>query len=401
LFADQESVLFMRLRGRAGTAIVMLLLLAMMAVHLSLGLGISRAFHGDEIWTVNAILTKPFGSLIAFVLSRDNHPPLYYVIAKSWTLLGFASIPRVRLLSYLFSLLTLISFYLFHRRYRIVSWFAPCLLLATNPLLTYYAATVRPYALVVFLSSLLILSALTLRIKASSAWDQHDPALAAGEKTALQVIFYGTCLALGLTHYYGTLLAMILLAWDLLEKKISANRLMTIVTMLALLVWPILQTFFGSLDVQIQSNQWVKVVPFLSTFNNLMMAIFPLQLLSKQPHYIFSLALLIVLLLASLESISRWQPAAIVSRFRAISIGPIEYLAAPILVVYLFSVFADFKTPFSTPYYFLVCLPAAAVLFGILINKLSRRISPPVASLLLVAVVSAQWLLAVERIRLP
>lgn len=391
--------LFMHLRGRPTVAILMLLLLAMLAVHLSLGLRFSRPFHADEIWTVNAILANRFASLIAFILGQDSHPPFYYLVCKVWSLLGFDSIPGVRLLSYGFSLTTLLVFTVFHLRYRVVSFLAPCLLVATNPLFTYYSTFVRPYALVVLLAALVILSALALRTQSASVQGQRKSVFAPGERTKLQVIFYASCLILGLTHYYGTLLVVILLFWDLFERRISSKRIIGSAIMLTLLTWPILQILFGSLNYQVQSNGWVKVVPFLSTLNNLLMGVFPLQLLSRQPHYIFSLAMLVALLVVSRGSAPRWQLSASLARLRSVSISTVEYLFIPILLIFLFSLIADQKTPFSTPYYFLVCLPAVAVLFGMFIHRIANRISPAVAFLLLGAVASAQWLLAVEMAR--
>jgi hypothetical protein len=174
------------------------------------------------------------------------------------------SIPQVRLLSYGFALLAVASFVVFHTRYRLISLFVPLLLLGTNPLFTYYSATIRPYAMMVALASLVTLSALLLRERGSASSRLEVQ----GDLPIIRGIFYGTGLLLGLTHYYGTLYVAILLAIDAVERRISRSRLPGIGLFSLLLLWPLFQKLFGSLEKQAESNQWVEVLPFVSTFNN-------------------------------------------------------------------------------------------------------------------------------------
>ena len=182
------------------------------------------------------------------------------------------SIPQVRLLSYGFALLAVASFVVFHTRYRLISLFVPLLLLGTNPLFTYDSATIRPYAMMVALASIVTLSALLLRERGSASSRLEVQ----GDLPIIRGIFYGTGLLLGLTHYYGTLYVAILLAIDAVERRISRSRLPGIGLFSLLLLWRLFQKLFGSLEKQAESNQWVEVLPFVSTFNNFLMGNFPL-----------------------------------------------------------------------------------------------------------------------------
>lgn len=373
------------------------LVLAILAFQLSIGLRIPRIDHPDELWSLGAV-QRAYGPLLTFVLGQDNHPPLYYLIIKSWSLIAGNNLASVRILSYLFALLTLLLFALFFRRSSPLIFIAPLLLLATNPLFTYYATMVRPYAFMVLLAALAVLSNLELR---TIIPDRSQPRSLQASHTSLglQAIFYGSCLLLGLTHYYGCLYALILLAFEFLGRRISPSRLPSIIVGSLLFLWPLLQLYFGSLDRQIDSNSWVKVVPVVSTLNNALMGLFPAVLVSRQPAYLFSFALLICLAaivfkpqLAKRLAGGDW--------IRSAFNHPAGYLAMSVICVYLASLIADLRVPFSTPYYFLVGLPAVAILFAFAADSMRQRFGSLPVVILMAGVASVQLILVHQRILL-
>jgi len=83
-------------------------------------------------------------------------------------------------------------------------------------------------------------------------------------------------LLLGLTHCYGTLYVAILLAIDAVERRFNRSRLAGIGLFSLLLIWPLCQKLFGSLEMQAESNQLVEMLPFVSTLNNFSWGIYPL-----------------------------------------------------------------------------------------------------------------------------
>lgn len=340
-------------------------------------------------------------------------------MAKAWSALVGLSIPQVRLLSHGFALLAVACFVVFHARYRLISLLVPLLLLGTNPLFTYFAATIRPYAMVVALATLITLSALLLREQGTT---RSRPEIQ-GDLPMIRWIFYGTGLLLGLTHYYGTLYVAILLAIDTVERRISRSRLPGIGLFSLLLIWPVIQKLFGTLEKQAESNQWVNVLPFISTFNNMLMGDFPAVLISRQPAHLFASAVFAALVVAAFRSPARHRvaasqpPAPPFGTFRwsgleapAISsMRPLRelladrsiYLCLVIGLVYLFSALVDIAMPFSTPYYFLVCLPAAALMFEALCQAIERRLGIWPALLVLAGVVGCQLILTQQRLALP
>lgn len=340
-------------------------------------------------------------------------------MVKAWSALVGLSIPQVRLLSYGFALLAVACFVVFHARYRLIPLVVPLLLLGTNPLFTYYAATIRPYAMVVALASIVTLTALLLRERGS---DRFRP-LVQDDLPMLRWIFYGAGLILGLTHYYGTLYVTILLAIDAIDRRISRSYLPGIGLFSLLLIWPVIQKLFGTLQKQAESNQWVNVVPFFSTLNNLLMGNFPVVLLSRQPAYLFASVVFAALVVAAFRSprsqrtvpsqsspppfgTSLWNAPETLA---CTSVRPLRelladrrfYLTLIVSLVYVFSALVDLALPFSTPYYFLVCLPAAALLFDALCQAIERRLGIWPALLVLAGVVACQLILSQQRLALP
>ena len=82
----------MKLRGYLGLPGSVLILVGALAFQLSKGLRMARVDHPDEEWTLAAI-NSSFDQIVVFVLKEDNHPPLYYLVAKVWSLLLGLSIP--------------------------------------------------------------------------------------------------------------------------------------------------------------------------------------------------------------------------------------------------------------------------------------------------------------------
>jgi len=397
--------------------------LILLAFQLSSGLRLPRVDHADEVWTLDA-LRQSYGELVDFVLRQDNHPPLYYILAKFWAGLVGISIPHVRFLSYLFALLAVGLFVFFYFRFRLLTLFIPLVFLATNPLFTYYAATIRPYALVVALASLVTLSALLLRqSRCRSLTDDGERSIA-----WMRWVFYLGCLLLGLTHYYGTLYAAILLAIDFLERKISWSRAPGSLVLSLLLIWPVLQKLQGSIDVQAKSNLWVNVFPFVSTANNLLIGTFPSLMVSRQPAHIFSMFVFLCLLLGVVanrvagakaraalradlpDQMSDYFPSGGGTLGKHFSLGVMVemladrrvYLGLIIGIIFLFSLVADVLImPFSTPYYFLVCLPAVAILFESLCHAIERKLGLWPTFIFLAGVVACQLILAQQRLAQP
>jgi uncharacterized membrane protein len=378
----------------------MAVILAFLAGELAYGVNGISPPHPDEVWTLR-VLDMPLDAISSYIFAQDNHPPLYYLVAKVWSLVIGKGIDSIRLLSCLFGGLALAAILAFACLYRRISLLVPLLLLASNPLFVHYSSTVRPYSMVVFLTALATLSGLHLRHSILAERTSIFLPLARNPgRLVLILTFYSSCLLLALTHYYGTLYALILLAWDFVETHICRRRVPPMLVALAALIWPFCHFLIGSSASQIESNSWVRVFPFVSTLNNVLMALFPVQLISVKPHFVFNLSLILVIALILRPVHARWSLPAFAD-LTTIMASKEAYLALPIVVLYLFSAVVDLVHPFSTPYYFLVALPSSVVLMGIILAFIRRTFSSIPAFVLLSGVVCSQLLLAHQRLLLP
>jgi uncharacterized membrane protein len=374
-------------------------LVLLLSIKLSLGLRVPRVDHPDEIWTLD-VIQRSYGEIITFILGNDNHPPLYYLVIKAWSTIAGDGIGSVRLLSFLFGLLTLLLFALFRHRCRPIAFVAPLLLLATNPLFTYYSATIRPYAFLVFLAALATLSSMALRSERPGCHELQSAEDNPRRRAALQILFYGSCLLLGLTHYYGLLYAMILMVWEFWERRISVSRRPAIIVAALLFIWPLTQVLFGSLNEQIKANDWVNVVPVVSTLNNFLMGLFPSLVVSRQPPFLFSLGLMLCLGSLFLAQKSTLQQFGW-NRMGEFLQNDVTYLLSSLIIIFAASMAIDLRVPFSTPYYFLVGLPAMALLFGFWLRWLRGRLGLLPASVLIATVALTQSALTQLRLLAP
>jgi uncharacterized membrane protein len=392
------------------------LLLLLLLIHVSLGLRIPRVFHGDEVWTINRLMSN-YGQLLLHILKGDNHPPLYYLLSKGWIEITGATIPALRWLSFLFTSLTLSFLAWNYRRHPRLEMAFVMGLIGTNPLLTYYSATVRPYSLVVLLATVMTWSALMLKRNHPPEADlpiQVEGLITAGNLSSRRaaphsrgwtILYYGSALLLSLTHYFGTLYVFLATCFDLLSRRIERSPWKAILLILLIITWPLLQILTGTLDKQAEANSWVNVFPLISTFNNFLAGVFPLLIISRMPQLAFAMVLALVLLLLTLRPVlqtARLGPGGKRGWLDWLPTSDTAFLLVVVSAVVAAGCVADALLPFTTPYYFLVCLPAVTILLGRLLTATLRdRYSRGLCLLLTVAIVALQIQMAHQRLSLP
>lgn len=127
-------------------------------------IAINQSFWLDEAIGVIAAKTLSFKELAINFIKADNHPPLYYLLLKLWgDSLGYSEI-SIRLLSILFSILTLGIVYKIGELLNLKKGISllTVLLLATSPLYIYYSQEARMYSLATLTVSLSIYSFLLI-----------------------------------------------------------------------------------------------------------------------------------------------------------------------------------------------------------------------------------------------
>jgi mannosyltransferase len=107
----------------------------------------------DEVFSV-LVAKLRWSDLFRQVILDRIHPPLFYVVLKVWIAAVGSSAEKLRLLSVVFSVLTLAPLWSCMGQARLSKWVKLALLLAIacNPFLIFYSQEIRMYSLLCFLS---------------------------------------------------------------------------------------------------------------------------------------------------------------------------------------------------------------------------------------------------------
>lgn len=175
----------------------------------------------DEVFSVHAA-RHGWGALLDFVAVDLIHPPLFYVLLKSWmTLVGSEAVWWLRVLTVLTAAAAVVPVVLLCRELRLRTrvGHVALALMAVSGLLIQHARDVRMYSL------LLLLAACSLWLFA--CYSRATPDDKQGRRRILAALFASNLL-LVYTHYYGWLLVghelIFLLVWQ--RRKVRAFALM-------------------------------------------------------------------------------------------------------------------------------------------------------------------------------
>ena len=192
------------------------------------GLFEQYSFWRDEIFTA-AFISGGWIELFRDWIGPDVHPPLYFVIAKLWTSTFGISELTLRGLSFLFGIATIAVLWNDWNRNRRPQRLIALLFTISSPTFLYYSQEARSYSLMLFLSSWLVLLVLNQRCS------QDIPKK---EATRKSLTIYAVCIALSLTHYFGFILSLVVLIFDLWENKISIHRYASPLVACTICLWP-------------------------------------------------------------------------------------------------------------------------------------------------------------------
>lgn len=187
----------------------------------------SYGVFGDEVftlWTSEQGWRGLFGSVVGDVV----HPPLFYVLLKLWIGIGGQSLRWVKLLPALFSIASIVPFFLLYRELNLeprtmnlALW-----LLAVNGFLINHSQEVRMYSLLLLLA-------------VSSLWLFGRLANRDAGTAVIQVALFAVNFLLVFTHYYGwavvALEFIFLLIWK--RARLRSFAIATVVLVLCFSPW--------------------------------------------------------------------------------------------------------------------------------------------------------------------
>lgn len=167
----------------------------------------SYGLFGDEVFTLWTA-AQGWRSLFASVVGDVVHPPLFYVLLKLWIGIGGQSIFWLKLLSALFSIASVLPFFLLCRELKLpppamnlALW-----LMAVNGFLINHSQELRMYGLLLLLTL-------------TSLWLFATLVNQAGDITRTQALLCVVNLCLVFTHYYGWVVVAIELFFLLIRMR--------------------------------------------------------------------------------------------------------------------------------------------------------------------------------------
>ena len=252
-------------------------------------ISLNQSLWLDEAISAQVVKNYSYSNLVTKFSPSDFHPPLYYLVLKTWTsFFGYSEI-SLRLPSVIFSLLTI---YLVYRFYG----FAPSLLLSLNPLYLYYSQEARMYSLV----TLLIFCAFL-------AFKKH------------RILLYFLFTFLSLSTFYGSVFffAAVSLYW-LFQKKYKQFFIYSLAPFISLLILsPLLWQQYQTSRLLLSSvKNWSSVLGPVTLKNILLVIVkFTIGRISFYPKWAYYLISFLVSLplwfLVTIKSLRYRQEAFI------------------------------------------------------------------------------------------
>src|SRR3989304_5512375 len=144
-FSCPEETLQARKWSQVFLTVTLAFILGLAAYLRLVGLG-DESFWMDEGYTM-AYTGLPFTKMIAYIATRDVHPPLYYILIKFWRTLGDSE-AFLRLPSVVFGVASVAYMWsMVEEHWGAAAAAASSLLLATSAAAIYYSQEARMYSL--------------------------------------------------------------------------------------------------------------------------------------------------------------------------------------------------------------------------------------------------------------
>lgn len=292
----------------------------------SRGLFDSYSYWLDELSSVSASMDT-WENLYNKWILPDVHPPLFQLLLKPWIALLGTSENATRLLSFLFSGITMSIFSLEALRRGEPRRLLALLLIGIRPSFAYYAQETRSYGMVLMLASLVTILAIRLQGQDVAVHKGNQ----AGRWRDLSG-YYAASIALALAHYFGWIYVFVLSLINLVRPTTGAGNRRTLALIAVISIWPAWHVFVGGLASNSGGSFWIKVRPIVGTIQAYLQGCLPPLAPSGSPYnFLFAwilLACVVLMAFGSLGSIKefvlgshRFQGAfATESRFLAFAI---------------------------------------------------------------------------------
>lgn len=317
------------------------------------------SYWRDEIFSVSTSL-QSWKDLFFNTILPDTHPPLYPLILKAWISVFSSSEISTRLLSLIFSILTLLTsyFYFFKNNYK--RGFVFIILIISNPLFNFYAQEARMYSLMIFLSTLTTFALLKVRSDENNISKKDTN------------IYYLSAFLLSITHYFGFIYVFLITILNLTINIIEKNRIRSLFFSAFILIWPIYHNIIWPItsnqeNLNIERINWIKTIPITGTLNEFFSACIPI-LYNRGIITLTIYSFLVITLLIGLFKYSFFKNNSVLEiKKKYFNLNSNSYLLLIVVFLFIFLVsIIDFVIPMSTSRNFLILLPTSTILISYL-----------------------------------
>ena len=201
----------------------------------------------DELYSVTAS-NESLASLHRILL-HDLHPPLYQLLLKGWMMVFGDSEFSSRSLSWIFAVASLYPLWRLAKNHGSVFFVCSAIVFSTNMLFTFYANESRSYAMALFFATLVTVY------------------YVAEIRKQISIVFLIACVALSLTHYFGLILAGVVLGFCLFENRADRNNALKILGAGVVAgLWPLYHALNGGILQKTGGNFSIKVNGVMDSF---------------------------------------------------------------------------------------------------------------------------------------
>lgn len=326
----------------------------------SRGSHLDYSYWKDELVSAAAIKADWF-SLYRDWIIPDTAPPLYATLLKAWSAVWGEQEKALRAMSLTLTLLSLLVTAWARLSDSRIKSMSTVLFLGLSPTLIGHAQEARNYALALFCSACLV--AIYSKDSARNRSGNPDYRL-----TAMQTVI---AILLSLSHYFGLLFSITATGIHAAFKGDRKSIEIAFLTISAMLIWPIYHLIVASrAEENLSRVEWIDVQPMIGTLQEFMAGIFPVI-------GVHAALLLAGIGFASLAN-RRWRQTLRLYYIRIKidkpdSIAECKLLTSILLAFVTLMVIIDVLHPLSTARNYIVALPAAAFLFGDVIEILLTR----------------------------
>ena len=303
----------------------------------------------DELYSIT---TSSLGWSNMFrSMLTDVHPPLYQIFLWVWIRCLGDYEPITRGFSLICALGAFTCLYFLCKRIDKWSRFLALSFFTTSWLFIYYAQEARSYALLLFLSTLLVL----LFVSNKNSF-----------KHFINILI--VTILLGSTHYFGLILGSSVLFWLFIQEVKNHKRMLSLlITAAILLTWPIIEFSYGTLGNKTGGHFWIQVNGPMDTLAIFFRAMInPTQWINPFTVFLVFLGWVFVLLLLIYRFLNNRRVARLSENCIIVKL-----LFCLIWVLCAVAII-DLHTPISTERNFIVLLPIISTLIGLSLGTLNQ-----------------------------